>query len=120
MPVINIADLASVMIEIIASKFGHKPKNIKIDVIAKPGEKMYEELLSDEEVRRTIELDKFYCITPAFKGIYQNINYNYGTVLHNSVDQPYNSAIETVLSREKLVDYLNAHELLKEVSECVS
>lgn len=121
MPVIRIAVLASVMIELLAPQYGYKPPEIKLEVIGcKPGEKMYEELLSDEEVRRTIELDHFFTVLPAFKGIYQNIHYDYSGVIHDKVDRPYNSAIESALSREQLKAYLKTHQLLDEGSECVS
>lgn len=117
MPIIKIADLASVMIEMLAPKYGYDPKDIEIDIIgSKPGEKMYEELLSDEEVRRTIELDNFFTVMPAFKGIYQNITYDYGGVVQTHVERPYNSAIEPALSRSELIEYLKTHELLEEVS----
>ena len=116
MPVIKIADLASVMIELLAGKYGHKPEDIKVNIIgAKPGEKMYEELLSDEEVRRTIELDRFFSVTPAFKGIYHNIQYDYDAIKESKVDNPYNSSNEIALTKEQLKNYIVENELLKEV-----
>jgi len=121
MPVIRITDLASIMIELLASQYGYEPKDIKIEVIgSKPGEKMYEELLSDEEVRRTIELKHFFTVLPAFKGVYQNIHYDFENVVQDSVDRPYNSAIESALTRDELKNYLITHNLLEEVTECVS
>jgi len=121
MPVIRIADLASVMIEVLAPKYGYMAEDIKINIIgSKPGEKMYEELMSDEEVRRTIELERFFTVLPAFKGIYHNINYDYGNVVHDKVDRCYNSANEYVLTREELKKYLVDHKLLEGVNPCVS
>lgn len=117
MPVIRIADLASVMIELLAPGLGYDPEDIKITLIgSKAGEKMYEELLSDEEIRRTIELEHFFTVLPAFKGIYQNNHYDYDGIVHDQVNRPYNSAIESALNREELKTYLEIHQLLEEVS----
>ncbi len=121
MPVIRIADLVSVMIELLAPQWGYDLQDIEITLIgSQPGEKMYEELLSDEEIRRTIELHHFFTVLPAFKGIYQNIQYNYDGEVHDQVSRPYNSAIESALTRKELRAYLKTHHLLEEVSECVS
>ena len=55
MPVIRIQDLAEVMIEELAPKYGHNPDHIGIEIIGtKPGEKQYEELMTLEEVRRAV------------------------------------------------------------------
>lgn len=121
MPVIRIVDLASVMIEMLAPKYNYSVQDIKVNIIgAKPGEKMYEELMSDEEVRRTIELDRFFTVLPAFKGIYHNINYDYGNIVHDKVDRCYNSENEYVFSREEVKKYLVEHKLLEGIDSCVS
>lgn len=118
MPVIKIADLASVMVELLAPTYGYNPDDIALEIIgSKPGEKMYEELLSDEEIRRTIELEQFFTVLPAFKGIYQNIHYDYDCIIHDSVDNPYNSANEVALTRDELKTFLKKHQLLEEVSK---
>ena len=117
MPVIRIADLAELMIEILAPQYGYNPEDISINIIgSKPGEKMYEELLSDEEVHRTIELEQFYAIIPAFKGIYHSINYDYDSIINQQVERPYNSAIETAMTRDELNKYIVEHQLLEEAS----
>jgi FlaA1/EpsC-like NDP-sugar epimerase len=120
MPVVRIADLAAVMIESLAPQAGYSPQDIRVELIGvKPGEKMYEELLNEEEVRRTVELDRFYAVTPAFKGVYHSIQYNYDGVVSARVTRPYNSAIEPSLTRDELRIYLNKHRLLQ-AAECAS
>lgn len=58
MPVIKIADLARVMIKELAPVYGYDSDKIKLKIIgSKPGEKLYEELMSQEETRRTVELE---------------------------------------------------------------
>jgi len=112
MPVIRIIDLAEVMIEMLAPKYGYNISDISIDIIgSKPGEKMYEELLSEEEIRRTIELKKFFSVLPAFKGIYQNINYDYSEIISNNVDNEYNSKVETSLTKKELREYVIKNNL---------
>ena len=69
MPIIRIEDLAKAMIKILSQKYGYKAHQIKIKEIGiKPGEKLYEELMSGEEVRRTVELKNYFSVIPAFRG----------------------------------------------------
>jgi len=114
MPVIRIRDLAEVMIQELAPVYGHNPNDIKIvEIGTKPGEKLYEELMSDEETRRAVELKDYFSILPAFRGLYSDISYDYQDVLSTSVTNPYISAKETVLKHDELRDFLNRANLLK-------
>ena len=110
MPVVRIEDLAKAMISNLASKYGKSPDEIKIvEIGTKPGEKLYEELMSDEETRRSLELEKYFSVTPAFKGIYSDISYSYESLVSDEVTNPYVSAEVPSLSltevSELLVDY---------------
>ncbi|MEM3101627.1 MAG: SDR family NAD(P)-dependent oxidoreductase [Candidatus Nitrosotenuis sp.] len=103
MPVVRIIDLAEVMIELLAPRFGHNPTDIEITEIGiKPGEKMYEELISDEETRRSIELRDMFVITPAFKSIYRSIKYEYPEAILYKIQKSYNSNNEKPLTKEEL------------------
>lgn len=116
MPVANIQDLAELMIEQLAPRYNFAPEQIKIEVIgSKPGEKLYEELMNEEEVRRTVELPLYFVVWPAFKSIYVDIQYTYPAMLSQSVDRPYNSSVESAMSRDELRTYLNKHHLLEEL-----
>jgi len=118
MPVITISDLAQVMIRELAPKYGRKPEDIEIKIIgAKPGEKLYEELMSDEETRRSKELEKYFAVVPAFKGFYETISYDYENVVSETVDNPYHSGLEPRLSQDEILDFLNEHKLLNEVGD---
>ncbi len=113
MPVVRIADLAAVMIEELAPRHGFDPARIEIKIIgSKPGEKLYEELLNDEETRRTVELERYFAVLPAFKAVYETIDYNYPEMIRSGVGRPYNSAVENAMSRAELHDFLLAHQLL--------
>ncbi len=113
MPVIRIKDLARVMIEELAPAFGYRPDEIEIKIIgAKPGEKLYEELMSEEETRRSVELHDYFAVLPAFRGIYRQIDYSYSNLLRTSVDRPYVSDSEPPLTKGELRDFLRANNLL--------
>jgi len=118
MPVIRIKDLAEVMIQKLAPLYGHKPEEIEIKVIgSKPGEKLYEELMSDEETRRSIELENYFAVVPAFKGFYEQIDYEYDTVVSEKVDNPYHSGMEPALTQSELLSFLEEHNLLSDGTE---
>lgn len=115
MPVIKIKDLAECMIEELAPRYGHDPKSIEIKVIgSKPGEKLYEELMSSEETRRTCELEDYFAVMPALSNMYKNIHYDYPGKISDSISNPYNSELEEPLTKEELLSFLLEHKLLEE------
>lgn len=117
MPVIRIEDLAAVMIEELAPQFGRDPADYEINIIgSKPGEKLYEELMSDEEVRRTVELANYFSVMPAFRGIYRDISYDYDDVISTTVNNPYISKNESSLSVEELRQFLVDNKLLENIT----
>jgi FlaA1/EpsC-like NDP-sugar epimerase len=110
MPIARIQDLAEVMIEELAEK----PEEVKIKVIGcKPGEKLYEELMSDEETRRTVELPDYFSVLPAFKSVYERISYNYPNIGEVGVDDPYDSSIRPAMDKETLRKYLKENNVLE-------
>jgi len=115
MPIIRIEDLAEVMISLQAEGGGFTPETIKVDIIgSKPGEKLYEELMSEEETRRTVELPDYFVVLPAFKSVYQDIDYGYSDMLLERVEKPYNSASEQAMTRVELSDYLIKNKILED------
>lgn len=113
MPIVRIIDLAEVMIQELAPRHGLDPAEIQIEIIgSKPGEKLYEELINDEETRRTVELPKYFVVLPAFKSVYREIVYTYENMGQMNLSQPYNSAAATAMNKEELVRYLIMHDLL--------
>ncbi|MDP7018897.1 MAG: polysaccharide biosynthesis protein [Pirellulaceae bacterium] len=114
MPIMRIEDLAHVMISMLAEKFGHNPQEIVVDEIgAKAGEKLYEELMSDEETGRTCELPEMFAVLPAFRSVYSDIDYGYEGVLRATVDEPYVSSRHPAMSRDEIRDYLEQHRILE-------
>jgi FlaA1/EpsC-like NDP-sugar epimerase len=118
MPVVRIEDLALALIEELAPHYGQKPSAIKIaEIGTKPGEKLYEELMSPEETRRTVELEKYYSVLPAFRGIYNDIKYDYSDLVDTLVTNPYVSAEELPLTVEQIQIMLKEFKLLGKPGE---
>jgi FlaA1/EpsC-like NDP-sugar epimerase len=118
MPVIRIKDLAEVMIEKLAPQSGHRVGDIDIEIMGtKPGEKMYEELMNQEETRRAFELERYFVVQPAFDDAGRDVEYYYPKVVNTKVHNPYNSANEKPLSREALSEFLEENNLLQVETE---
>jgi FlaA1/EpsC-like NDP-sugar epimerase len=106
MPALRIEDLAEVMIEELAPKYGYKPKDIQIEIIGKrAGEKMYEELLTEDEVRYAIESQGLY-------------------ILYSDEDRieakcpvkEHNSKFAMQLDKEKIKKILNEERIIPNIS----
>jgi len=106
MPVARIEDIAHVMRAALAPD-----REIAITEIgAKPGEKMYEELMNDEEVRRTWEMGDFFVSLSAFADpAAPGYSHLAGCP---QPDRPYNSAHEPALSRDALAAYFAEKRVL--------
>ena len=114
MPAIRIQDLAEVMIEALAETYGYKAEDIEIRIIGhQPGEKLYEELLNQEETRRSWELARYFVVLPAFREIYRDITFEYPDLASKEVTRAYHSDTETPLSKARLVKFLENNNLLK-------
>lgn len=101
MPVARIEDLATAMVEVLA-----KGRTIDIKEIgAKPGEKMYEELMNDEEVRRTYELENFFVVMPPFLTDETRSAFGY-VVGKERPAHPYNSQFVEAVSKDGLRSFL--------------
>lgn len=100
MPVARIEDIAHAMRDKLSSD-----KEIEIKEIgAKPGEKMYEELMNDEEVRRTYEYKNFFVILSAFAD--KDAPTHAHLTACKRPDRPYNSQFEPAIEGKALLDYL--------------
>ncbi|MCP4985879.1 MAG: polysaccharide biosynthesis protein [Colwellia sp.] len=113
---VRICDLADVMIEILSPKYNYKPGEIKKVVIeTKPGEKLYEELMNEEEVRRSIELEDVFVIIPALRSIYHNIDYEYPGTLSTRIEKTYTTNMQEPLNKKELKEYLVNKEIFENV-----
>jgi FlaA1/EpsC-like NDP-sugar epimerase len=118
MPVVRVPELAQAMIAELAPVYGHSPEGIKVvEVGMKPGEKLYEELMSTEEIRRAIELRRYFAVLPAFLGIYRDISYDFPDRVASEVRNPYVSANETPLDVPAIRKLLRDFRLLAAPTE---
>ena len=107
MPVVSIADLADVMIELLAPCYGRSPEEISVvESGARAGEKLYEELLSEEEATRSKEREDLFVILPAFEEIYRTSSFRYHDSWTRSEKRSYVSSDELPMTRDDLRDYL--------------
>lgn len=106
MPVARIEDIATVMRDALSNG-----RDIPIvEIGTKPGEKMYEELMNDEEVRRTYEYKEFFIIHPALADLKSE---TFSHLLDCSKPgRAYNSARESAMSESEIHDYFRRHGLL--------
>lgn len=74
MPVIKLIDLVEVLIEEIVSRYSINDVIKLKEIGLRPGEKMYEELMTEDELRIALETKTMFIITPpyAVKNIYFN------------------------------------------------
>jgi len=114
MPAIRIQDLAEVMIRDYAPRCGRSPQDIALEVVGpKAGEKIYEELMNEEETRRSFELERYFVVRPAMAPPFVDAP-PYEGPRGGSVTLPYNSANVEPLSQEQLATFLNANRLLED------
>jgi len=106
MPIARIEDIAYVMRDELVQS-----RTIEITEIgAKPGEKMYEELMNEEEVRRTFEYEDFFVTLSAFADASASI---YSHLVNcPRPNRPYNSSHEQVMKRIELAAYFKDKDLL--------
>ncbi len=65
MPVVKIGDLANSVIMYYSKKYGYKKNEVKKDIIGpRPGEKLYEELMTESEAEKAFETKDMLIITP--------------------------------------------------------
>ncbi len=108
MSAMRIIDLAQAMIDLLTAKTERDPEGITIKYIgAMPGEKLYEELMTLEEVNRTRELPAMFAILPALRAFYQKIDYDYENMLPEIANRrPYISYLEIPMTIEEIKVYL--------------
>jgi FlaA1/EpsC-like NDP-sugar epimerase len=81
MPVIKLEDLVEVVIEETCRKYNIGLHEVKIETIGiRPGEKLYEELMTEEESKFAFDLGKMYAVCPVtyntekFREFYKHCN----------------------------------------------
>lgn len=114
MPVLKIADLARVMIDRLAPLYGHDPAAIEItEVGARPGEKLWEELSTDEEAGRLLEGEKFLAVLPAgHTRAQRESEFTYEAVRMEPSDVVYHSDRQPLMSYQEISALLDVEGVL--------
>ncbi|WP_418792608.1 UDP-N-acetylglucosamine 4,6-dehydratase family protein [Phosphitispora sp. TUW77] len=109
MPVIRLGDLAEIMVEEFAPLCGFRPHEIPVETIGlRPGEKMYEELMTTEEARFAMEFPNMFAIPPS----YELKHYTYKGAQQAEV-KTYRSDEVAPLNKAQLRQLLYKEELLE-------
>ncbi|GGF91438.1 SDR family NAD(P)-dependent oxidoreductase [Paenibacillus abyssi] len=108
MPVIKLQDLVDVMIEKVSNQIGINPDKVRIKEIGlRPGEKMYEELMTAEETMHALELPDMFVIPNTF--LNKKIRY---ADERNVEVQTYSSNHFRTVSKNELIQMLTENHLL--------
>lgn len=107
MPSMGIADMTRVLIKMVAPLYGRKPEQVVVKVTgARPGEKMWEELSTDEESRRILEGERYLCVLPSANDIPADIEAQYKALGLKRANCIYNSHNEPKMSDEDIREFL--------------
>jgi FlaA1/EpsC-like NDP-sugar epimerase len=78
------------------------------------GEKLYEELLADEELERTLDLERLLVVLPAPDGGPTDLDLWQVYRGAQVVEKAWNSSKETLMTKQEVVQYLREHGVLSE------
>ena len=117
MPVMRIPDLAQAMIALLAPAYGLDSQKIPTRFVGlRSGEKLYEELLTAEEMSRALETEHMFAILPSLQEFSKKIHYSYrGRVKRSSLQQQYVSAQETPMTVQEIKDFLMVNNILEDL-----
>jgi UDP-N-acetylglucosamine 4,6-dehydratase len=95
MPVVRIGDLAKVMIEELAPKYGYDPKIFQTRIVGRrTAEKNYEELMTHDEALRACEIEEMFIIYPEVQQAQ--------ITKQETVVKPYHPAAQPLLSPNEI------------------
>ena len=115
MGALKITDLAEVMIEELAQKYGYPPQDIKMEIIGtKPGEKLYEELMTEDEARRALESEDMFILSLEMKEL-AHIDKSYYLSVSEAEVKAYTSNDVKHLIKEEIKEILYQENLIEVV-----
>jgi len=111
MPVLKIGDLADVLIKKYSSKYGYRADEINKKIIgSRPGEKYYEELMTENEAANSIETDDILIVLP-----HSDFNINLKASDYKNARlcklKSYISQDQKILSKKEIEELLNKNDL---------
>jgi len=106
MPVLKISDLAEVMIDKLG--YPNSNKNLEIKIIGKRiGEKLYEELMTDEESENAYEDEHMFIVKPPILEIAEDTTYDNPNSFKRTEVKNYNSRNMPLLNKEEIKSLIN-------------
>ena len=114
MPTIKLRDLAEVVIEELAPKYGKHPSQINTRIIgARPGERMHEELMTPEEAEHALETNELFNVLPTIisKADLEFLHQHHVNATKTTVKN-YNSLENTHLTKEEVRELLRNAKLV--------
>ncbi len=103
MPALRIGDLGEVMIEELAPKYGYNPNEIGIKRIGKrPGEKQYEELMTEDEASNTYEDEEMFVVLAQSFKITGLLKYELPDYFKKTKEKGYSSKGAKFLNKESI------------------
>jgi FlaA1/EpsC-like NDP-sugar epimerase len=108
MPAVRIEDLAEVMIEKLAPEYGYKPEEIEIKIIGRRlGEKLYEELMTEEEAENAYEDEELFVVLPQTFEIAGKLSYKLLDKFKKSEKKEFSSKNVKLLTKKEIKSLLN-------------
>ena len=108
MPALQIGDLAEVIVEESAPKYRYAPEVFEIKTIGKrAGEKMYEELMTEDEAENAYEDEEMFVVLPQTFDIMGKLPYKLPDNLKKAQVRDYSSKDVKLLSKEGIKSLLN-------------
>lgn len=109
MPIINLKDLVDITIEEVSKKYNINSEQIKVKEIGlRPGEKLYEELMTCEESKNAVELNNMFVIpslySNKFSGEYEGVPL--------AKEQRYSSHDQIPLTKQELKELILKEEII--------
>jgi len=111
MSAVKVSDLAKAIIGSLASKHGFAPEDIKVRVTgSKPGEKMHEELMTEDEAKRALETKDMFIVLPEMKELSTRFRYPGAKPARA---RSYKSSDAKLLNKEEIKKMLREGRLLE-------
>jgi FlaA1/EpsC-like NDP-sugar epimerase len=111
MPALRIGDLAETMIEELAPDYGYAPNEIEMkNIERRAGEKLYEELMTEDEAENAYESKEMFVVLPQTFDITGKLSYKLSDNFKKAQKKEYSSKGVKLLSKEEiklLIDDLN-------------
>jgi len=116
MPALRVLEFAELVIEEFCNKYGYDKNKIDIKIIGKkPGEKLYEELMTEQEAERSLETEDMFIILPEMTELTRISTFWYANAKPVKL-RSYRSDEADIFTKSEVRDLLYKWDLLKPFS----